>query len=727
MSLPSAPTVSFAPEGRPAALELFRTVNRHRLLFATVAVSVTALAVGVTELLPTRYTALASVVVAPLSPDPLAVDGRGETLLRDDEVATQAALITSRDLALQVVARQNVDASPGVAGHVVGQVCALAGPLLEGVGPCRPRDQPTIDDRAESFLARLRAVPAPRTRLIDLAYTDPDPTIAASALNALVDLYQKQQIAQRSADLSRTSSWISDRAETLRRTWLEAEAKAGQYRTQNALTPGISREGSTPLVTQQVASAATSLSSAQAELAAARARYAALKSAGTSPERLSFVLMRDEPGMVLLNNQLTQLRVQMADMKAQYNGAFPGFATLQNQITALEKQVAGEIARALHAVEVELKVKQSLVANLGGTLGALRTEAGDLNAQQVQLTTLEDEARSARTVFETFLARARQLDDRAGLLTSQVQFAAHATSPDLPSFPNRPRFWLGGGVLGLVLGFAACLTRDLFARGFSNISRIGRHLSVPFLCAIPAVTAGRGGRRLPGHVHEHPFSVAAESMRTLLTHFQLDAAPDEAIRTVVVASATGQEGKTTTAIWLASTAARGGGRVLLIDGDHRRGTIARRLHGGTGPGFSDVVFHGADPQDAVQHDAVQGFDFIAAGPPVARSFDRADVDRLRDTLAGLATRYDLVIIDTPPLLAMTDAFLYASLVDGTVFLCRWSRTSREAVSGCLARLQAARARVLGIALSMVDQARLSQFSDELTPYDMRVMKRYAIR
>lgn len=104
MADPVPQTVSFTPDGRPAALELLRSLNRHRLLFAGVAVLVAGLAAGVVELLPTRYTALASVVVTPLSPDPMQAAGREETTLRDDEVSTQAALMTSRDLAVQVAA-----------------------------------------------------------------------------------------------------------------------------------------------------------------------------------------------------------------------------------------------------------------------------------------------------------------------------------------------------------------------------------------------------------------------------------------------------------------------------------------------------------------------------------------------------------------------------------------------------------------------------------------------
>ena len=375
--------------------------------------------------------------------------------------------------------------------------------------------------------------------------------------------------------------------------------------------------------------------------------------------------MRDEPGLVLLGNQLAQLRVQLADQRSQFSDNFPGLASLRTQIASLEKQMSSDMSRVLHSVEVEVQVKQSLVDNTRQRLQTLRAEAGDMNEQQVQLSTLEDQARSARTVFETFLGRAQQLNDRAGLLQPQVQFATHAAPPDAPSFPNRPRLWLAAAALGLAFAVAFVFLREMLSRGFSNISRVGEQLALPFLCAIPAVVGRRAVRRLPMYIHDHPFSSGAEAMRTLLTQFQLHTSGDRGIKTVVVASATGQEGKTTTAIWLASAAASGGSRVLLIDGDHRRGTVSERLEGAAGLGFSDVVFRGEDVDRLIQRETRQGFDFVPAGAPVSRSFSRADVDRLQQTLARLETRYDLIIIDTPPMLSMTDAFLYGRLASGS--------------------------------------------------------------
>ena len=723
------PSISLAPNGGQAFIgELLASLNRHRLLFVLTACLVTNLAAGIIILLPTRYTATASVVIAPIAPDPLQPGAaREEMSLREDEVATQAALITSRDLALDIVKQFEVGAAPGPVATLKAMACSGLARAKYGLAACNPPDEASLEDRVASFLNRLRATPSPRTRLIALTYTDADPEIAAAALNALIEAYQKNQIGSRALDLARTSNWISDRAETLRRNWLNAEAAAGQFRTTSGLTPNTARDGaSQPLVAQQVVSAATSLSNAQAELAAAQAREQALRAAVSTSDRQAMVSMRDEPGLVALAIQLAPLQTQLDVMRAHFNSNFPGFSSLEAQIASLQRQMGVESTRALRSIQTDVLIKRASVDNLQRTLAMLRSQAVDMNARHVEVNTLDDEARSARTMFETFLARARQLDDRASLLQSQVQFAAHAVTPGAPSFPERQRMWLGGLVLGLAAAAAAVWLRDYTARGFSNISRIGGSLALPFLCAIPAINARRAGGNLPQHVHLNPFSNASEAMRSLLTSLQLGLPGAATVRSVVVASATGQEGKTTTSIWLATTAARGGRKVLLIDGDHRRGLISQRLRGSSRLGFSDMLFGTAALDDVLQRQNDMDFDFIGAGAPVSRPFGRAEVERLQLLISGFERDYDLVIIDTPPLLAITDALIYASVTSGTIFLCHWGRTSRVAVANCLDRLRTAQTTILGIALSMVDHKRLARFSDDLTPYDVRVMKRYYI-
>jgi capsular exopolysaccharide synthesis family protein len=726
METPLPSTLLIQPPITPApVLELFRQLVRQKWLFVGVTVVVVIVATAVILALPVRYTATAAVSVSPIAPDPLQVASHDEGGLRDDDVATQAVLMASPDLAAIVVEKAGIGAATAPRSILIQWVCVKLDLVARFEGVCARPKPPTLQQRVSHFLDELKITPQPRTRVLDLAFTGPDPVAAAAALNTLIEVYQQKQIELRAADLARTSNWVSDRAEQLRQNWLAAEERAGAYRAGSGLTPTSAREGSQPLLMQQVAQAASSLATAQTELAAARARLGTLNTQPGTSDRSAYLNMRDEPGITALGTQLATLRVKRADLRSNFGEAHPDIKSIDKQITMLEQQIVLERARALQTVSVDVAVKQAAVDEAQRNLDRLKSGLNQVSSKQVDLTTLEQEATSARAVFETFLSRAKQLDDRAALLTSQVQFASHAAAPESPSFPNVPRFLLGGVMFGLLCGTGAALVRENLSRGFSNVSRVGRELALPLLCAIPYVSARRRGR-LTDVAVGRPFSAAAESMRALAAQLQLGRGLGNAPRSIVIVSATGQEGKTTTALWLANAVATAGQRVLLIDGDHRRGAIDQRLGGKGGPGFSELVFGDAAVTEVMRRDRRHTFDYIGAGEAVSRPFGRQEVERLRAVIQGFEKEYDLVVMDTPPLLALTDALLYASVAAGTVFLCRWKRTSRQAVVSCLERLRAAEARVLGIVLSMVDHTRLPQFSDEHTSYDLRIMKRYYV-
>jgi capsular exopolysaccharide synthesis family protein len=194
-------------------------------------------------------------------------------------------------------------------------------------------------------------------------------------------------------------------------------------------------------------------------------------------------------------------------------------------------------------------------------------------------------------------------------------------------------------------------------------------------------------------------------------------------RSLLVTSASAEEGKTTLAVWLALTISLGGQKVLVVDGDHRRGSLMRHMSGSTKLGMTDLLAGRATLADVIQTDPDTKVDFIAAGPPMAHSFGTGDIMRLRAILATLKTSYGLIIVDSPPLLAMTDGLVHASIVDQTIFVCRWQSTSRRAVIGCIERLRAYGAQLPGVVISMVDQKSTLALGDDYSRREMKLINK----
>ena len=712
------PLLTVSGPALPPVAELVRTVRRHLRLALFAGACVAALVFGVTLNLPKLYTAEAMVYVTPQTPDPLSAVAEAQGV-GEDEVGTQAALLQSRDLAGNVVRQLAIGAVPPPPSPFTRMMCRLRA----GFDPCAAQLPPTLDDRIGGFLKNLTVTPGSRSRVLTIDYVDRDPALAAAAVNTLIETFQKSQIDARAGDLSRTSGWLSRRAEELRQRWTQAEAKAGTYRANNGLAGAGARQADQPLIAQQIDHAANDLATAQAELAAASARQATIRAAG-SGERAGLDQITQSASLAGLNAQLGELEVREAQLRAQYGDRHPAVLAIHRQLAAAQGSIAREMSRAVHAIDSDVASHRAAVDSLTANLASLRASAAAQSGSQVSLTTLENEASDARATYEAFLTRAKQLDERTELLQPQVQFAAHAPVPGSPSSPKTQRMLAGGIVMGLLAGIGAALGREYFSRGFANVSRVGTELSLPMLTAVPALPQGHDGEEVARYTSNNPYSAAAESVRSLAFHLQLAARNGTAPRSLVVTSATGSEGKTTLSIWLAHALASAGQRVLLIDSDHRRGTIAERLGGDDRTGFADVMTGEANFERAIQRDPIGGFAFIAGGRPTPRVFGERETTRLRAALQAFQSDYDMVIIDTPPLMALTEGLLYAQLCDATVIVCRWNSTARQAVVTSVERLNRAGARMMGVVLSMVDTSRLSLFSDDHRGADMRLLGKY---
>lgn len=275
-------------------------------------------------------------------------------------------------------------------------------------------------------------------------------------------------------------------------------------------------------------------------------------------------------------------------------------------------------------------------------LAQLGSQSSSLASRIIRLMQLENEARSAQIVYEQFLSRAKEFDGRSQLLRPLVQFVAHAAVPGEPSFPDRTCLALGGIIFGLLAGLGYVLAHEHLMRGFSNLSRVSQELAVPLLCAVPVVGRRKGparDRRLRGQ---------AAPVAGGRGHAGAGDAPaalggERGARPGALAGGGlgDRQGGQDDGLPLAGRAPRQSGlRVLLIDGDHRRGAVAARLGGCTDAGFAEVLNGTAALGDVTQHADALGIDFVGSGQPMACVSSGAGLRRLRELLGGLRGRYD---------------------------------------------------------------------------------------
>jgi polysaccharide biosynthesis transport protein len=720
------PSINFMPQVElpdrgVAARQFLRVLRRHIRLFFGCAAAVLIIGSAALFLLKPSYTATAIVTMAPQSADPLAPSGQPPAdVVEDDLPATEASMMQSRDVAAAVLA-QIPPAKEALSFSLRGSLCHVGISFLcknNAATDSSARQQAEID----GFLGSLSVVPQLHSRVINVSVTAGTGPRAAMLADAVVSNYQRIALNQQTETINRVAAWLDGRTAELQQRWLDAVRTANAYSVSRGLTNAIEDNAPSPLVNTQIANMAASLGAAQAQLAAAQARAAALRDATLHGDASGLVSLSDQPILVAAANNLMQLESTRDQLAAEFGPHYPKIEALDRQIAENRATLNGQTHAALGSISESLVSARAEVQQLTDNLNQLKSQASAQSAKQAEYLTLIQQAQSARTIYETFLEHENEVVDRAALLEPPVILVSHASIPSRPTFPNKPKLVLGLLVLALAAGLVAIFIKDYFSVGFVEMEDLRASVSLPLLATLPFVTT-RGQDSIASHVSDAPFSRTSEAVRGLVTKLAMLATDGTAPRAILVTSAGAIEGKSTLAVWLATTVRQGGQSVLVIDGDHRRGSLMPRTATTHKLGMTDLLAGRATPAEVIQSDPATQVDFIAAGGAMSRPFGTEEIARLRDAIGTLKKSYSLIVIDSPPLLAMTDGFVHGSIADQTVFVCRWQQTSRIAVTASLDRLRAYGTKVAGIVVTMVDENSTLAFGGEYSRRETKLITR----
>ncbi len=720
------PEIAYMPSAEPSRGDTVRQIlhvwRANIGLFSVCAITVLAAGGGAVELLKPTYTATATVAISPQSVDPLAQSGQGTvSQAGDDELpTTEASMMQSRDVAAAVLAQfPPLTQKPGFS--VREALCHLGASF---VCPAVVPTNAAAKQRAEvdGFLRSLAVVPELHSQVIDVSVTAKTGERAAMLADAVVQNYQRLDLARQTANVNGVATWLDTRTADLRRRWLDAVNTANAFSVSHNLTNAGDETTQDPLVDRQISDMAASLGAAQARLAAAQAQADALHDAAQHGDATALVSLSEQPILVATASNLMQLETTRSQLAAEFGGDYPKIKALDLQIAAARGTVNDQIGAALQSIGASLVSARVEVQQLTKSLDALRTQAAAQSAPQAEYRSLTEEATSARTVYETFLEHSNDVVDRAELLEPPVVFVSHAGVPARPTFPNKPKLFLAVFVLALVAGAAATFVKDYFSVGFERPDDLASSAQLPVLATLPFVAAHRK-HPVARHVLEDPFSRTSEAVRGLAMKLSLLAPSEGGARSVLVTSANPLEGKSTLAVWLATTVRQGGKAVLVIDGDHRRGALMQNASTKSKLGMTDLLSGRVTSSEVIQTDLATKVDFISAGNAMSGPFGAEEIARLRNVINTLKQSYNLIIIDSPPLLAMTDGLVHGSVVDQTIFVCRWQFASRKAVAASLNRLQTFGARVSGIVISMIDQNSTQAFGDDYHRREIKLISR----
>jgi succinoglycan biosynthesis transport protein ExoP len=710
--------------------EILRKLWRGRRLIALTIVTGCLLGYVVMKHMTPLYTASASVMLETRQLRVLDTDEVLSGLALDSEVIEgEIELLHSRELGEEVVERlklqEHPEFNPAIAQDRAGFEWSDVLDYLPLVVVAYARDLLNVEDAddtaltdqeraarlqtriVDTFLGRVDADQAGRSPVIRISFESQDPRTAADVANAVAETYIDAQLASKYDATRRASTWIEERITRLRAEVAEKERAIEVYRARSGLLEG--RE--MPLETQQMAELASQLVVARVERQAAETRLQQVGST-TSTEVLESDLIQS------LRIQEAQLRRELAEASVEYGPNHPRIISGRALLDDIQSSISREISKIGLALRNEVEAARQRESGIQAELDTLSTQVAQNNAAAVQLRELEREVDASRTLLESLLARAQETAQQEGIQRPDARIISAAQIPDSPSQPNAKLFMAMTFCASAFAGVSLAYLLQALDQSFHTASEVTEHLDLPVLELVPLVH-GFGRTRSPADcVVEQPTSGFAEALRSLQVTLFAHSYPPKSF---LFTSSLPEEGKTSLTLAFARFLAMAGRSVVVVDCDLRRSTVHTALGGRRSPGLVDHLHGRATLDQIVQMDEQTALHFVASGAPADNPPDLFASRAMHSTMSTLTRRYDVVLIDSAPVLAVADTRCLQPLVEQTVFVVRWRSTHRATAQEAVRRLHQAGLATAGVVLNMVDPSAYGEYD---TSYSYKAVKSY---
>jgi len=710
---------------------LLAAFNRRRLLFLSTFALVVLLAAAFTFTRVPGYQGIATVTIDThlLQWMPSQADASGHSSSPSADagsVGTQIDIIQSRTLADRVVRTLDLDHNPeyaidqtkiGLRGRMMASVYKLVGytPQKRTLTPDQIH-QLIVDD----VLSRLDVSRDGLSYVISIGYTDHDPVLAAQVANTFAAKYLDASVQEKLAQAQQASGQLSGRLADLKAQAARDNDAVNQYK----IAHGLMSVTGTTLTEQEIADATQQLAGAKAQLAEDQAALTTAQqqlSRGSNGGDVGAAL--NSPVVGALRGQRAVISAHLADLSSRYGPQHPEMLKTQGELADVDKQIRAEIDRTISNLEAKREASRQRVASLEGSLNQSTGTLATSNRAMADLSDLQQAATASETLYEDYLSRYKQVSTGVGTEQSDAMLVSPSKVPLQPATPRVLLYMAVGVVVGLTLGLAAIILAEALDTSFSTGADLERRIGAPYIGAIPLLNSVAPGTKLSpaNYAVAKPLSVYAEAFRHLRVGLLYSTAGR--MKVIAVTSALMNEGKTTAAVCLAQTSAIQGTRTVVVDCDLRRRTILRYLDETPKVGLLEVLSGKATLDQAL----VKLSSGAACLPLVPEGEIHDDIlgsTQMDDLLAELSKRFDLVILDTAPLLILSDTRALASKCDAVMMIVRWRKTPEAAVRASLRLLKTAGANVAGLVLSKVDAHRQAPYGYEDGGYYVQTAKGY---
>ena len=658
--------------------ELWQTLLKRRATFLGCLGAATVIALVVSLILPSRYEGVTRLSVDFDSSGGSELDSlaRATGVDAETKLQTQVNILQTDALAWDVIERLHLYRRPETAPRkfVIGppQCMSAPGASADSVSPeCRK-------ELLDEFHNRLHVQSVPKTEIVEIRFRCESSDLAARVVNTLADTYVEKSFQTKYQAAVRPTKWLSEQLDDVKKDAEVAEEKYIDYQKQTGI---IGTDENHNVLIERLNAINQQLVIAEANRIVHEANYRVAMSG--DPESL----VQLAPGSLLqvLHAQEAGLKNQYAQLDSKYGEAYPKVIEVKAQLEKAAEATKLELDRTKAKINNEYNAAQKSESLLRAEFEKQKLEAYTQNQAAIQVALLKRDVDASRELYEQLVKKLKEAGIVAGLKATNAMVIDPAGIPVNPVEP-RPVLNLGMGIIvGSLFGLALCFLRENLDTTITTPNDVADIGSLPALAIVPRLSDGNGnGRIVPSLTRrlqrvvalERPESMIADAYRSLRTAVLL-ANAEAPPKVILITSPLPREGKSTTSVNSAVVFAQKSQRVLLVDGDMRRGDVHRLLNLSANGGLSAALSGGGPEKFYVHHPELPNLTVLPAGDRPEKVPDLLDSARMRELVSAWRKDFDQVIIDAPPVIGLSDAVILATMADLIVLVLRAQQSRRQ--------------------------------------------------
>jgi succinoglycan biosynthesis transport protein ExoP len=737
-------------EGRIDFNQYWRIVSKHLSMIIAIFAGVTLLTVIRVLMETPLYTAESTILIKPGTPQIFgnqvmtggdSSEGGDQGDYYENYNKTQYEILKSRSLAVSAIKDDGLEkiltagggkSAPGwfssarmSFGHFIKGIFGRSSSKKSSSASHLGRDSDGVSGAAIAlYMGGLSIKPVPETNLVYIVFTTPDGELSARLANAHAHAYIRQGIELHSQANEEAQKFLEQKLVDLKEKLQKSEYALNRYRRDQGIVPGLmSLDGKETIVLDRL----TELSKGLTEAQVARLEIEAKVQMIHSRQYDALPEVHDDKMLSELRTSYNALSTEYAGMAKQFKPDYPPLAQLQAKRDQMQRDIDAETHRVTASIESAYQEAKGKEDKLQNEMDKSRTHALGLNDAAVEYAILQREVDTNRDLYNSVLQRMKDVGLAAEARSSNVVIVDEAQPSTSPSSPKMTQSVTTSAVLSLAGAVALAFLLEFLNNRLKTPEEVEQYLHLPNLAVVPVFSyveeKGREGRALRlarkaadhdsvptlssrGHPREligasDPYSVHGEAYRTLRTGILLSRAGAPP-KLILMTSTTSGEGKTATSTNTAVLFAHTGAKVLLIDADLRRPRCHRVFGMDKEPGLTEVLTGGRAVFEMIRPTQVDGLSILTSGSLPPNPTELLGSDKMKKILAELAASFDFVVLDSPPVLPVSDSVILSTIVDGVVVVVNSASTAKQQIRVACARLKYARSKIFGVVLNKVN-------------------------